>query len=122
MTPSHMILLYVDDPSRSAAFYSDLLAQPPTMGSPNFYSFVTASGFTLCLWSRHKATPTPTAAGGGAEVLFVVADTAAVDAKHADWKARGLEIAQPPLDMDFGRTFVALDPDGHRLRVCLPDE
>jgi hypothetical protein len=25
---------------------------------------------------------------------------------------------QAPADMDFGRTFVALDPDNHRLRVC----
>jgi hypothetical protein len=24
--------------------------------------------------------------------------------------------------MDFGRTFVALDPDGHRLRVFAPAE
>ena len=24
--------------------------------------------------------------------------------------------------MDFGRTFVALDPDGHRLRVFAPRE
>jgi hypothetical protein len=27
---------------------------------------------------------------------------------------------QPPTDMDFGRTFVALDPDGDRLRVFAP--
>jgi len=26
-------------------------------------------------------------------------------------------VAQKPVDMDFGHTFVALDPDGHRLRV-----
>ena len=25
-----------------------------------------------------------------------------------------------PTDMEFGRTFVALDPDGHRLRVFAP--
>jgi len=24
--------------------------------------------------------------------------------------------------MDFGHTFVALDPDGHRLRVMVPAE
>jgi hypothetical protein len=30
---------------------------------------------------------------------------------------RGLPIAQAPTAMDFGPTFVALDPDGHRLRV-----
>ena len=29
----------------------------------------------------------------------------------------GASIALPPTDPDFGRSFVALDPDGHRLRV-----
>jgi hypothetical protein len=31
-----------------------------------------------------------------------------------------LKIAQAPTAMDFGMTFVALDPDGHRLRVFAP--
>jgi hypothetical protein len=26
-------------------------------------------------------------------------------------------VAQKPVDMDFGRTFVILDPDGHRIRA-----
>jgi predicted enzyme related to lactoylglutathione lyase len=29
-------------------------------------------------------------------------------------------VAQPPTRMDFGFTFLALDPDGHRLRVFAP--
>jgi predicted enzyme related to lactoylglutathione lyase len=48
----------------------------------------------------------------------VLAD--AVGVTHADWSKRGLTIAQPPTQMDFGHTFVALDPDGHRLRVFAP--
>ena len=35
-------------------------------------------------------------------------------------KASGLPIVQKPTAMDFGHTFVALDPDGHRLRVFAP--
>lgn len=35
-------------------------------------------------------------------------------------RERGLSIAQAPVAMDFGMTFVALDPDGHRLRVFAP--
>ena len=58
------------------------------------------------------ATPT-----GGSEIAFMVAD---VDAVHTDWLSRGLTILQAPTDMDFGRTFVAVDPDGHRLRVFAP--
>ena len=52
-----------------------------------------------------------------ATVAFTVADATAVKATHADWVKRGLTIAQAPTQMDFGHTFVALDPDGHRLRV-----
>jgi len=31
-------------------------------------------------------------------------------------------IALPPTDLDIGRSFVALDPDGHRLRVYASDK
>jgi len=81
-------------------------------------------------WKRSRATITQlpltagtrrAATGGGdGEIAFSVADRAAVDATHADWKERGLPILQSPTEMDFGRTFVAGDPDGHRLRVFFP--
>ncbi len=54
------------------------------------------------------------------EIALTVTDDATLDATHAAWAAKGLSILQPPTDMDFGRTFVALDPDGHRLRVFRP--
>jgi predicted enzyme related to lactoylglutathione lyase len=59
-------------------------------------------------------------APGGGEIAFAVESAEAVDARCAEWRARGLPIAQTPTQMDFGRTFVALDPDGHRLRVFAP--
>ncbi|MBB2671410.1 UNVERIFIED_ORG: putative enzyme related to lactoylglutathione lyase [Rhizobium esperanzae] len=40
-----------------------------------------------------------------------------VDATHADWQAKGANIVMAPTDLDFGRSFVAADPHGHRLRV-----
>jgi len=46
-----------------------------------------------------------------------VTDAAQVDALHADWRERGLAILQDPQMLDFGYTFTAADPDGHRLRV-----
>ena len=33
----------------------------------------------------------------------------------------GFPIALEPTTLDFGYTFVATDPDGHRLRVCATD-
>ena len=112
-----LVILYVNDPPASAAFYASLLGQEPAEAYLTFAMFALPSGAGLGLWSRHTIEPTATAAGGGTEVAFTVED---VDAVHADWTARGLTIAQAPTDMDFGRTFVALDPDGHRLRVFAP--
>ena len=57
---------------------------------------------------------------GAGEVAFTVENAAAVEATFDDWKKRGLNILQEPVQMDFGTTFVATDPDGHRLRVFVP--
>lgn len=117
MLNANFILLYVDSPAASARFYADLIGSAPLEESPTFAMFALPSGIMLGLWSRHTVEPAATAAAGGAEIAMTVADTAAVNALHVDWQARGLAILQAPTDLDFGRTFVALDPDGHRLRV-----
>ncbi|TGQ33973.1 VOC family protein [Mesorhizobium sp. M00.F.Ca.ET.216.01.1.1] len=117
MTPPNFIILYVDKPEHSGAFYSALLGREPVETSPTFVLFVLDNGFKLGLWSRHTVEPAAAAAGGGAEIVFALGTPKAVDVTHADWTGRGLEILQKPTDMDFGRTFVALDPDNHRLRV-----
>ncbi len=114
------IILYVDDPAASAGFYRDLLAREPVDASPTFAMFALDSGVMLGLWKHANVEPAASQKGGGSEVAFTVADAAEVDATHAGWRGRGLKIAQTPTDMDFGRTFVALDPDGHRLRVFAP--
>ena len=111
------ILLFVDSPAASADCSRDGLGAPPVEASPTFAMFALPGGAMLGLWSRHTAGPAVTAAPGASEVAFVTDD---VDGTHADWAARGLRIAQPPADLDFGRTFVALDPDGHRIRVFRP--
>lgn len=112
-----LVILYVDNPEASARFYADLLGQAPAEQSPTFAMFPLPSGIGLGLWSRHTVEPAAAAAGGGTEIAFMAADVRAV---YADWSARGLPIAQPPTELDFGRTFVALDLDGHRLRVFAP--
>jgi len=114
------VLLYVDRPDLSAAFYAGLLGREPLEVSPTFALFKLDSGMRLGLWSRHTVEPAAQAAFGGVELGFPVTDYAAVDAMHADWRDRGWPIAQAPVELDFGRTFVALDPDGHRLRVFSP--
>jgi len=119
MTDMNFILLYVASPKLSEAFYADLLGRPAVESSPTFAMFGMSSGIMLGLWGRDGVKPVANAPGGG-EIAFAVENGEAVDARHADWRARGLKIVQSPTDMDFGRTFVALDPDGHRLRVFAP--
>lgn len=117
MSDPNFIILYVNSPITSAAFYADLLGRPAIEASPSFAMFALESGVMLGLWARHTVEPIPTTGGGGAEIAFALDDDAAVDACFSAWSERGLSITQTPTRMDFGYTFVALDPDGHRLRV-----
>jgi catechol 2,3-dioxygenase-like lactoylglutathione lyase family enzyme len=122
MTTPNFVILYVDSPQKSGAYYAALLGRDPVESAPTFVLFVLDKGFRLGLWSRHTVEPAAAAPGGGAELVLAVENAAAVDAMHADWERRGLKILQTPTDLDFGRTFVALDPDNHRLRVYWPFE
>ncbi|MGE7957260.1 VOC family protein [Pseudomonas sp. NPDC089530] len=117
---STYLLLYVDSPATSANFYSRLLDKPPVELSPTFALFILDSGLKLGLWSRQDVEPAAQITGGGGELALAVADNQSVDRLHDQWAASGISIAQPPTTLDFGYTFVALDPDGHRIRVlCL---
>lgn len=120
MRDPNAVILYVDSPERSAEFYATLLGRGPVESSPNWAMFVLGNGSALGLWSTRDAQPAPLARGGGAEVTFTLANDAEVEALHGEWASRGIGIAQAPTRMDFGYTFVALDPDGHRLRAFAP--
>ena len=122
MHTPNFVILYVDKPLESAAFYTALLGREPVEASPGFVLFALDKGFRLGLWLRQAVEPAATDKGGGAEIVFALDAPEAVDAIHAAWAARGLPIAQAPANVDFGRTFVALDPDGHRLRVYWPND
>jgi catechol 2,3-dioxygenase-like lactoylglutathione lyase family enzyme len=120
MADPNFVILYVDSPPASAAFYADLLGRPPVESSPTFAMFALESGVMLGLWSRREVAPAAPNSSGGGELAFAVEGNAAVEATHNEWSRRGLTIVQAPTDLDFGRSFVALDPDGHRLRVFAP--
>jgi catechol 2,3-dioxygenase-like lactoylglutathione lyase family enzyme len=120
MPDPNFILLYVDHPPASARFYADLLGKPAIESSPTFAMFALEGSVMFGLWSRHTVEPAAEGSPGAAEIAFAVADNAAVTQTYADWTTKGLRVAQAPVDLDFGHTFVALDPDGHRLRVFAP--
>ena len=119
MNPN-FVILYVDNPPKSAAFYQELLGRAPVESSPTFALFVLDAGFKLGLWSRHTVEPAAQATGGGNELCIAVDGNQRVDQLFADWGGRQLTVAQAPVEMDFGYTFVVLDPDRHRLRVFAP--
>ena len=111
------IMLYVDNPAISAEFYAARIGKKPCEASPTFAMFLLDNGCKLGLWSKHAVEPTAIVTGGGGELGFPVSHATEVDTIYVSWKQAGLKIAQHPTQMDFGYTFVALDPDGHRLRV-----
>lgn len=115
-----LALLYVADVARSRAFYEPLFGAP-LEATENFAMFRMGSGFSLAIWNVAKVEPSATLAPGGGELCAAVAEPD-VARLHREWAARGVAIAQSPTRMDFGLTFVALDPDGHRLRVFCPAE
>lgn len=118
MQPNYS-LLYVDRPENSARLYSDILGRQPIQSSPTFVLFALDGGQMLGLWGRDGVKPALAAGEGGvnSELAFKVGSDADVDAAHAAWRGHGLAIIQAPERVDFGYTFTATDPDGHRLRV-----
>ena len=117
MTDTNTLLLYVTDAPTSGRFYANLLDREPVEASATFVLFILPSGLALGLWGKDGVEPAPAASGGGSEIGFKVDAAEDVDLAHADWRAKGAVIALPPTELDFGRSFVARDPDGHRLRV-----
>ncbi|MCD6026150.1 MAG: extradiol dioxygenase [Solimicrobium sp.] len=111
------VILYVDNPIASSIFYADLLGKTPLEFSSTFVKFSLNSDVMLALWSKHTVEPVATATGGGGELALSVDSNDTVRTLYADWVKRGLVIIQAPTEMNFGCTFVASDPDGHRLRV-----
>lgn len=116
MRLSHLgfVLLFVKNPLASCDFYRRLLQLEPVEQSPTFALFALENGVSLGLWSSATAEPAVVVGGGGSEICFSAEN---VDEVYAKGLELGIHIAQAPTDMDFGRTFVGLDPDGHRIRI-----
>jgi catechol 2,3-dioxygenase-like lactoylglutathione lyase family enzyme len=121
MASPNFILAYVADAPKSAALYSKLLDAQPVESSPNWAMFALPNGLALGLWARNDVEPRATLPGGS-EIGFPVADDNAVLLTRDAWEKLGLRIIQEPVKMDFGFTFTAADPDGHRLRVFSPSQ
>lgn len=107
-------LLFVANPQKSSLFYQEILELKPIEESPTFVVFALKNGVMLGLWSKYTAEPRVDAPAGALEICFPAEN---VDALYEEWGRKNVTVAQKPTEMDFGRTFVVLDPDGHRIRV-----
>lgn len=121
MFKPNSVILYVDDVDASTAFYKATFGEDPIEAFPGFSVFSLKDGFILGLQTKHDIEPKPQPAFGGFELCLSDISIEEVDAIFNDFKARNVPMALPPTRLEFGYTFVALDPDGHRIRLCATD-
>lgn len=111
------IVIYVADLEKSKSFYQTVLKIPGDMHSNSFVSFTFPNGLSLGL--KDRATVYPASSGyGGGEIAFSMNTTDEVDILYSEWKDKGILMPEEPKNIAFGYTFVALDPDNHRIRVA----
>ncbi len=115
------IILYVDDVERSTQFYKEIIHNDPIESYEDFSVFALTDTFILGLQSKHAIDPKPQASFGGFELCLSDISAEKVDILYKEWTDKNIPIEMEPTHLDFGYTFVALDPDGHRLRVCATD-
>jgi predicted enzyme related to lactoylglutathione lyase len=115
------IILYIANPAISAAFYSKLLKREAGIATlPTFAGLLLIDGAKLGLWAVGAVKPAAEVIDGGTEVMFKVNDAQEALTMRADCVDRGVPIVLAPTEMNFGLTFVALDPDGHRVHIHAP--
>jgi predicted lactoylglutathione lyase len=117
MLEPNAIVLYVDNLTISSNFYLDLLGINPEELSPAFHRFTLSNGMVLGLKVKHTVEPPADEKGSGGELAFTLDNNGKIDELFSEWQTKEINIAQSPTIMAYGYTFLALDPDGHRLRV-----
>ena len=114
----NVIVLYADNLKITSQFYQDLLKIKPEEASPTFHSFKLSNGMELALKAKHSVEPPIEGKSGCLELAFTLDSQYHVDALFAKWQSQEINIIFPPSIVPYGYTFVALDPDGNRLRVA----
>ena len=111
------VVLYVDNLAISSKFYRNLLGIKAEEASPTFHSFILSNGMSLGLKAKHAAEPPADNKNGNGELAFTLDNNKKVDALFAKWQEKKIIMLLPPTIVPYGYTFLALDPDGNRLRV-----
>lgn len=117
----NLFILYVASPHLSSDFYQNLFEKEPDVKLSTWASFSFDNGLNLGLWSTKAHDFVSGGEGNRTELSVMVKNIQTLDALYQRWIRNGVQIEQEPKQAVFGKTFVALDPDGHRIRVCIPD-
>ena len=108
-------ILFVRDVSRASAFFRDSLgfAIDFLYGKPPFYGAVSRDG--VCLHLRHVDEPLfAVMAAREPSLILATIEVSDVQALHAEFAARGVDIAQSIETHDWGGTdFHVRDSDGN---------
>ena len=115
------VILYVTDVAASTIFYRQALNKEPIETFKDFAVFALTDNVIIGLQTRDQIDPAATGTPGSVELSMSYATHDDVDQLYHDWTTLGFPIALEPTTLEFGYTFVATDPDGHRLRVCATD-
>lgn len=115
------LILYVSDVDISTEFYRKILKAEPLQRFEDFTVFSLSDQFVLGLQAKDAIDPKAQDQFGGFELCLGDVTKETVDAMYAQFVKDQVSILMAPCTLDFGYTFVALDPDGHRLRVCATD-
>lgn len=112
------VILYVNDVEQMKAFYTDLLDMSVVeeVSGPHFVTLRASGGSLVALQDNATAQlpPKDETQPGGVELSFEADD---VDATWRRWKESDVELLSEPMDLPFGRYFIAKDPEGHYVSV-----
>src|SRR5258708_80437 len=110
------IILYVNDLDNAKTFYTQSLGMTvmEALSSPTFVTLRPAGGSMIGLQDKRasRLPPNQEKQPGSVELSCAVGD---VDGTWKRWKDNGVEMVTEPMDLPFGRYFMAKDPEGHYL-------
>ena len=119
MSDVKFILVYVDDVAASEAFYASILGRGAIEILSHFRHASCRAGPDTGPMEARRNDTAPVAEASG-EIAITAADDAEVDRLFAEWRVKGSPSPKSRRQCTFGYNFLALDPDGRRLRFFSP--
>lgn len=116
MLQPNVIVLYADNLAVTSRFYQEVLGIEPVEASASFHSFKLSGEMSLAVKARTSVVPPAEEKNTNGELAFMLESRERVNALFTEWQAKNIRIILQPAQLPFGYTFVALDPDGYRLR------